>query len=88
MNIKNRKLTLYRVRVILTGRTLRPILVTRAQLKKLNRLPLGREVFLSRYYCYRGGECRVIRTKDGLQRVPSPWGTNADDEHLLKELTR
>jgi hypothetical protein len=79
-------MTLHRVDVILSGRTLRPILVTGAQLAKLNRLPLGTEVFLSRFYCYRGGDCRVIRTKDGLQWVPSPYGTNADDLRILEEL--
>jgi hypothetical protein len=88
VNIKNKKMTLHRVDVILTGRTLLPILVTPAQLRKLNRLPVGKEISLSKYYCYRGRESRVIRTRDGLQWIPSPYGRNPDDVRILEELAR
>lgn len=88
MKIKSRTITLHRVNLIMTGRTSIPILVTPAQLRKLNRLPVGKEIFLSNYYCYRGGESWVIRTHDGLQWVPSPCQRNPDDVFVLKELAR
>ena len=88
MKIKNRKIALHLVNLIRTGRTSVPILVTPAQLRRLNRLPIGKEIFLSNYYRYRGPENWVIRTHDGLQWMPSPHRRDEGDDWALEELAR
>ena len=88
MKVKNRKMALLEINVIIGGRTSRPILVTTAQLAKLDRLPVGKEVFLSRYYCYSGGEFLVIRTSDGLQYMPNPHRGDPTDGDLLESLLK
>ena len=88
MKVKNRKMALHQVNVIIGGRMFRPILVTTAQLAKLDRLPVGKEVFLSRYYCYSGGEFWIIRTSDRLQYLPNPHRGNPADGDLLESLLK
>jgi len=51
VKIKNRKVELRQIAVPLIGNTLRIIHVTPRQLEKLNAIPVGKEVFLSQYYC-------------------------------------
>jgi hypothetical protein len=79
VKIKNRKLSLHIVDVVIGSGYFRPILVTPSQLAKLNHLPGGKEIFLTNYYCYRGGEFSVIRTPNGLQYIPSPYRADAND---------
>src|SRR5215475_14997297 len=59
---KNRKVELCQIAVPMIGNTLRIIHVTPKQLAKLNAIPVGKEVFLSQYYCQIGGDIWVIRT--------------------------
>ena len=72
-NIKHRKIVLHKIKVPIGGRTYRILLVTTRQLAKLNALPIGKEISLSRFYCYSGHQMNVIRTTDGLQFMPSPY---------------
>jgi len=51
----------------------RIIYVTKRQLEKLNALPVGKEIFLSQFYCYLGGEINVLRTNNGLRYVPNAY---------------
>src|SRR5438874_61301 len=74
-NIKNRKIVLHKIMVSMGGRTYRRLLVTPRQLAKLNALPIGKEIFLSMFYCYSGDNMHVIRSRDGLQFMPSPYDT-------------
>jgi hypothetical protein len=75
LKIRNRKIVLHRVLVPMGGRTYRYVYLTPRQHEKLNALPVGKEVWLSDFYCYIGGDMRVIRTIDGLQFMPSPLHT-------------
>jgi hypothetical protein len=70
VKIKNREVELRQISVPMIGNTMRIIHVTPKQLAKLNAIPVGKEVFLSQYYCQIGGDFWVIRTNDGLQYVP------------------
>ena len=72
-NIKNRKIVLHKIKVPIGRRTYRILLVTPRQLAKLNALPIGKEIILSRFYCYSGHYMRVIRTTNGLRFMPSPY---------------
>ncbi|HEY1469445.1 MAG TPA: hypothetical protein VGF61_10405 [Candidatus Acidoferrum sp.] len=81
-------MALHQINVTICGRTFRPILVTPAHLAKLNSAPVGKELFLSRYYCYNGGDFRAIRTKDGLQYMPSPYHGDPSDASLLEGLLK
>jgi hypothetical protein len=76
--IKNHKIVLHRIRVAMGGRTHRTLLVTPCQLKKLNALPPGKEIFLTNFYCYSGGYMHVIRTSDGVQFMPNPYHTREE----------
>jgi hypothetical protein len=80
MKIKSRKAELYMISVS-TIKGLRPIYVTKKQLAKLNALPVGKEIFLSRCYCLLRGDFHVLRTKSGLQYMPNPY-RQRDDEGL------
>ncbi len=73
MKIKNRKAALRRIYVPLGDGSFRPIHVTEKQLARLTRIPVGKEVFLSKRYCQIGGDFWVIRTNDGLQYMPSAY---------------
>jgi hypothetical protein len=81
MKIQCRKVELYIISVPMLNRVSRPIYVTKKQLAKLNALQVGKEIFLSRFYCLLRGEFRVLRTKDGLQYMPNPY-SQRDDEGL------
>jgi hypothetical protein len=81
MKIQRRKLELFMINVPMINRTSRNIYVTKKQIEKLNALPVGKEIFLSRFYCYFGGDFHVVRTSNGLQYVPNPWNQR-DDEGL------
>src|SRR5437879_6561936 len=72
MKIKNRKAELYMINVSIINGAIRPIYVTRKQLAKLNALPVGKEIFLSRCYCLLNGDFHVVRTNNGLQYMPKP----------------
>jgi len=56
MKIRFRKVELYMIYVPTINRTSRLIYVTKKQLEKLNALPVGQEIFLSRFYCLLGGD--------------------------------
>jgi hypothetical protein len=86
VKIRNRKVELREIAVPMIGNTLRIIHVTPKQLEKLNALPVGKEVFLSLYYCQIGGDFWVIRTNDGLQYVPNPYRVSDDDVSLLHSI--
>ena len=86
IKIKNRKLVLHKIMVMICGDTLGSILVTPAQLANLNRVTVGTEFFLSRRYCYRSDAFWVIRTRDGLQYMPNPHKGSVNDAHLLESL--
>ena len=73
--IKNRTIVLHKIMVPMGGRTYRRLLVTPCQLAKLNALPMGKEISLSMFYCYSGDNMHVIRSRDGLQFMPSPYHT-------------
>lgn len=88
MKIKNRKMTLYRVGVLMGRRTSTSIWVTHAQLAKLNCVAIGKEIFLSNYYCYFGGNIWVIRSRDGLQYIPYRHRPDQGDNNLLNELVQ
>jgi len=71
--LKNRKIVRYLVEVACGGvgyplGTFRAIRLTKKQLEKLNRIPVGKEVFLSHFYG--GAGYWVLRTPDGLQYMP------------------
>ncbi|HZT34385.1 MAG TPA: hypothetical protein VFA15_00585 [Nitrososphaera sp.] len=83
MKIKSRKAELYMISVsIING--IRPIYVTKKQLAKLNALPVGKEIFLSRYYCRLSGDFHVLGTKSGLQYMPNPHRNLGDDDGLTR----
>jgi hypothetical protein len=86
LKIKNRKCELHQIAVPMIGKTLRIIHVTPKQLEKLNAIPVGKEVFLSQYYCHIGGDFWVIRTNDGLQYVPNPFTVSDRDVYLLDSI--
>ena len=86
VKIRNRKVELRQIAVPMIGNTLRIIHVTPKQLEKLNALPVGKEVFLSLYYCQIGGDFWVIRTNDGLQYVPNPYRALEVDACLLESM--
>jgi hypothetical protein len=73
MKIQRRKVDLYKIIVPMINGCCRYIYVTKKQLEKLNALPVGEEISLSRLYCYLGGDFHVLRTKDGLQYMPNPY---------------
>ena len=83
MKIKNRKMELHQINVVIWGAMSRTILVTSAQLVKLNKVPVGKEFFLSRYYCYSHGDFWAIRTRDGLQYMPNPYNGDPLDITIL-----
>jgi hypothetical protein len=58
MRIKNRAVALRRIEVPYGDGigTIRCIHVTDAQLARLNRIPIGREIFRSNFYCHIGGD--------------------------------
>lgn len=72
MKINNRKVLLHKINVTIGKNLCRQILVTPAQLAKLNRISGGEEVFLSNYYCYSGGGFYIIRNDAELQYMPHP----------------
>ena len=86
VKIKNRKVELCQIAVPMIAKTSRIIHVTPKQLEKLNAIPVGKEVFLSHYYCQIGGDFQVIRTKDGLQYVPNPYRPLESDASLLEAM--
>jgi hypothetical protein len=85
MVIKNRKCELYKVSVPMFWKTSIDIYVTPKQLAKLNSIPVGKELFLSRRYCQLGGGFWAIRTRDGLQYMPNPYSASDSDVALLRE---
>lgn len=86
VKIKNRKVELCQIAVPMIAKTSRIIHVTPKQLEKLNAIPVGKEVFLSQYYCQIGGDFQVIRTKDGLQYVPNRYRPLESDASLLEAM--
>jgi hypothetical protein len=86
MNIKNRKISLHRIRVPLGHRSLRIIHVTDKQLARLNRIPVGKEFFLGSRECQIGGGYWVIRTKGSLQYIPNPYDGTEDDIRILEAM--
>jgi len=84
MKVKNRKVTLHQVNVAM-GRVIH---VTPKQLEKLNSIPVGKELFLSNYYCQIGGDFWAIRTRDGLQYLPNPYCGSQNDAYLLGEMLK
>jgi hypothetical protein len=86
LKIRNRQCELRQIAVPMIGKTLRIIHVTAKQLEKLNAIPVGEEVFLSRYYCHIGGNFWVIRTNDGLQYMPNPCRASKTDACLLESM--
>jgi hypothetical protein len=86
MKIKNRRVILRQVNVTIWGTMFRQILVTPAQLAKLNRVPVGEELFLSSYYCYAGGGFCAIRNDSGLQYISDPYRGEPRDADLLNGL--
>lgn len=85
--LKNRKIVRYVVKVECGGvgyppGTSRSIHLTKKQLEKLNRIPVGKEVFLSCFYG--GADYWVLRTPDGLQYMP--WMTGYNSEESTKWL--
>jgi len=79
MKIRFRKVELYMIYVPTINRTSRLIYVTKKQLEKLNALPVGQEIFLSRFYCLLGGDFHVLRTNDGRQYMPNPHSQRGDE---------
>ena len=79
MKIQRRKLQLYVIHVHDINRIIRRIYVTRKQLAKLNALPVGKEIFLSRAYCLVRGDFHVLRTNHGLQYMPNPHLQRGDE---------
>jgi hypothetical protein len=79
MKLHRRKLELYMIYVPIINRTFRFIYVTKRQLAKLNALPVGEEIFLSRFYCLVGGGFHVLRTNHGLQYMPNPHHQRGDE---------
>jgi len=86
VKIKNREVELRQIAVPMIGNTLRIIHVTPRQLEKLNAIPVGKEVFLSQYYCQIGGDIWVIRTNDGLQYVPNRYSLSDADVGFLDSM--
>ncbi len=85
--LSNRRIVLYVVSLDWgDGRTVSPILVTKKQLARLNRVPVWCQVFLSTRYIYRGESCHVLRTPDGLLRIP--WMSRPEEIRNLEELYR
>src|SRR5262249_47629649 len=77
LKIKNRKVELRQIAVPMIGNTLRIIHVTPKQLEKLNAIPVGKEVFLSRYYCQIGGTFGLFgpTTAFNTYRTPTAYRT-------------
>jgi hypothetical protein len=46
----------------------------------------GKEVFLSNRYCQIAGDFWVIRTNDGLQYMPNPYGGIKKDILILESV--
>lgn len=86
MKIKNRKVLMHRILVPMGGRSCKIIYVTAKQLIGLNKIPVGKEVFLSDRYCHISGGFWVIRTIDGLQYMPFPNVTSDHDVSMLEEI--
>jgi hypothetical protein len=82
LKIKKRKVELYRISVPIINRTYRDIYVTKKQLDKLTALHVGREIFLSRFYCLIGGDFHALRTNNGLQYMPNPHRNVEKDDGL------
>jgi hypothetical protein len=74
VKIKNRKVELCQIAVPMIAKTLRIIHVTPKQLEKLNAIPVGKEVFLSQYYCQIGGDFQVIRPMMAFNTYPTHTG--------------
>ncbi len=86
VKIKNRKVTLRRICVPMGACTFIPIHVTDKQLARLNRIPVGKEVFLSKRYCQIGGDFWVIRSKDGLQYMPNAYPGTKEGIGILESM--
>jgi len=87
--LKNYKIVRYVVRVELGGvghppGTFKEIHLTKKQLEKLNRIPVGKEVFLSNFYG--GAGYWVLRTPDGLQYMPFMFGSGSEGTKWLEKL--
>lgn len=82
LKIQRCKIELYRIKVPIINRTSRAIYVTKKQLDKLNALPVGREIFLSRFYCLVGGAFHALRTNNGLLYMPNPYSHVEKDDGL------
>ena len=82
LKIQKHKIEFYRINVPIINRTYRVIYVTKKQLDKLNALPVGREIFLSRFYCLIGGNFHALRTYKGLQYMPNPYRNAGKDDGL------
>ena len=74
MKIKNRKCELRQIAVPMIGKTLKIIHVTPKQLEKLNAIPIGKEVFLSLYYCQIGGTFRLFGPRTAFNTYPIHTG--------------
>jgi hypothetical protein len=88
VRIKNRKVALRRIYVPRGDGVYKTIYVTDKQLAHLNRIPVGREVFLTNFYCLAGGGYWVIRTNNGLRYMPNPHCSSEDDIRILESMRR
>jgi len=88
MKVKNRKVTLHQITVPMGGRRLTVIHVTPKQLEKLNSISVGKEFFLSNYYCQIAGDFWAIRTRNGIQYLLNPYSASQDDAYLLGEMLK
>jgi hypothetical protein len=86
VKIKNRKVTLRRIYVPLGACTFIPIHTTDKQLARLNRIPDGKEAFLSNRYCQIGSYFWVIRTKGGLQFRPNAYPGSKEGIGILESM--
>jgi hypothetical protein len=86
MRIKNRKVALRRIYVPFGNGSIRCIHVTDKQLARLNRIPVGREICLSNFYCQIGGDFSVIRSNDGLQYLPNRYCRSQEDIWILESM--
>jgi hypothetical protein len=87
MKIKSRNVALRRIYVPLGDGSFMTIHVTNKQLARLNRTPVGKEIFLSNRFCQIGGGFWAIRTNDGLHYMPNPHRGTQEDVRILEAMS-
>jgi len=88
VRIKSRKVSFRRIYIPWGDRSYKAIYVTDKQLAHLNRIPVGKEIFLSNFYCLLGGGYWVIRTNNGLRYMPNPYCCSEEDIWILESMLR